>query len=327
MMKQLQIFTFTFLIFISSLPATSFKKYSGEFLSLGAGSRAMGMAGAFVSVANDVSAGYWNPAGLTETDSLEILFMHTKQFISSVQHNFIAASMRLNAQSTLAVSFMYLTVNGIKDTRDAYNFAEGKIDHSRIQSFNTGDYAFYISYARMTNRQFSYGFNIKLLERDYKIESAIGIGFDVGLKYRLTDKLMIGAMFRDITTSLMTWSTGERELISPSLRTGASYLVNISPLNLTLLPSLDLNWNFEGRQYASQFQLGAVSLDALAGMEVVYHDLLAVRLGLDDLQRFNTGIGLRIPRISFDYSFTAYQSELDDIHRISFHLNFDRTLF
>jgi len=326
MIRSLYIFFIT-TIFISSLTAGSFKKYAGEFLNIGAGGRAMGMGGAYVAVTNDVTAGYWNPAGLVDASGLEFQFMHTKQFISSVQNNYLAASTQMGENSALAISFIYLTVNGIKDTRDAYNFAEQKVDYSKIKSFNTGDYAIFISYAKLMNDKFSYGFNIKVMERDYEVESAIGVGFDLGLKYRLSENFTVGAMFRDLTTSLMTWSTGEREFITPSLRTGVSYLYRLDRFNLSLQPAVDINVLFENRDYAAQYSLGGVSFDAFSGMEIQYKNMFSVRVGYDDLYRFNTGIGIEIPKITFDYSFTSYQSELDDIHRISFHLKFDQSLF
>jgi hypothetical protein len=39
-------------------------KYVNEFLSIGVGARALGMSQAQIVSANDVTAGYWNPAGL-----------------------------------------------------------------------------------------------------------------------------------------------------------------------------------------------------------------------------------------------------------------------
>ncbi len=44
---------------------TKVAKYAGEFLSIGVGGRALGMGSAAVALASDVTAGYWNPAGLT----------------------------------------------------------------------------------------------------------------------------------------------------------------------------------------------------------------------------------------------------------------------
>ena len=39
-------------------------KYSNEFLAIGVGARALGMGSAYTAVVNDVTSGYWNPAGL-----------------------------------------------------------------------------------------------------------------------------------------------------------------------------------------------------------------------------------------------------------------------
>ena len=39
-------------------------KYAGEFLAIGVGGRPLGMGGAYVSLVNDVTAGYWNPGAL-----------------------------------------------------------------------------------------------------------------------------------------------------------------------------------------------------------------------------------------------------------------------
>jgi hypothetical protein len=101
---------------------------------------------------------------------------------------------------------------------------------------------------------------------------------------------------------------------------GFSYVFHIPKLNLQIQPAADFNFLLESRQYASQSHLGPLSMDTFWGAEIRYGRWIALRAGLDDLNRFNTGIGINIPKMSFDYSFTAYQSELGDIHRISVHI-------
>ncbi|MEJ2542927.1 MAG: PorV/PorQ family protein [Calditrichaceae bacterium] len=317
----------SFLVTFTGLHAVEFEKYAGEFLSLGAGSRATGMAGAYVAVANDVTAGYWNPAALIDAKPAEVIFMHSKQFISSVQYNLIAASSEMKDGSAIGISFLYLTMNGISDTRDAYDEIAQKLDYSRIKEFNAGDYVFLITYAKPYSDKLSYGMNVKLISRAYEVESALGLGFDIGFKYRIYDNLILGAMFKDVTSSIMTWSTGKKDLITPSIRTGISYLLGWDRFNLTFQPAVDLNIMFEGREYAAQYNIGPISFDTFVGMEVAYKNTLAIRAGYDDLNRFNTGIGVKIPKIAFDYSFTAGHSDLGDVQRITFHLTFDHTIF
>jgi hypothetical protein len=324
--KIIHILISLYLMF-AGLFAVDFEKYAGEFLSLGAGSRATGMAGAYVAVANDVTAGYWNPAALTDAKPAEVMFMHSKQFISSVQYNLIAASSEMKDGSAIGISFLYLTMNGISDTRDAYDEIAEKPDYSKIKEFNAGDYIFLVSYAKPYTDKLSYGINVKLISRAYEVESAFGLGFDIGLKYRIYENLIFGAMFKDATSSIMTWSTGKKDLITPSIRTGISYILGWDRFNLTFQPAVDLNILFESREYAAQYNVGPISIDTFFGMEVVYKNTLALRAGYDDLNRFNTGIGVKIPKIAFDYSFTAGQSDLGDVQRITFHLTFDHTIF
>jgi len=51
-----------------------FERLNGSDLGMGVGARAMGMAGAFSAVADDVSAAYWNPAGLSRLAENQFLF-------------------------------------------------------------------------------------------------------------------------------------------------------------------------------------------------------------------------------------------------------------
>ncbi len=312
------------LLMLQSTMAGGFKKYAGEFLAIGAGSRLSAMGGAGLSMVNDVTAGYWNPAGLIKASGFQIQFTHGKQFISSIQHDFIGLSHPLNDNTTMGLSLIYFTVNGIKDSRQAFNEAENKIDYSKIKTFNTGDYNVFVSLAQRHGKRLNLGVSVKMIYRDFHVENAFGLGFDFGLQYQLLRNLNIGAVLRDLTSTMIVWTNGTKEFIPPSLRLGASYLLAWQSLGLELLPAVDFQVLMENRRFASQFNLGPISVDSFWGMEIKYHHLISLRVGLDDLQRFNTGIGLVIPKISFDYAFTNYASELGNVHRISVHLFLDR---
>ena len=62
---------------------TVISKYAGEFMAIGIGGRPLGMGGAYVAVANDVTAGYYNPAGLARINYPEIsqIFVRIKPAI------------------------------------------------------------------------------------------------------------------------------------------------------------------------------------------------------------------------------------------------------
>ena len=56
-----------------------FRKYSNEFLNIGAGARGLAMGGAQVASTGDGTSGYWNPAGLTSIKDYPVLnLMHAE---------------------------------------------------------------------------------------------------------------------------------------------------------------------------------------------------------------------------------------------------------
>lgn len=305
--------------FLQSIYASSFKKYAGEFMYVGGSTRGTAMGGAFTALANDVSSVYWNPAGLIEADGLQVQFMHSRIFLNSIENNAVMASNPFTENSTIGFSLSYLTVNDIKNSTDAYNELLGRVDPSKVSLFNTGDYIFTASYAQVFNEHINWGLNVKFIYRDYELENATGIGFDAGFKY-INENLKLGLVLRDFTTTMIAWSTNEKEFVVPSARLGAAYTIQIPAINLTLTPSTDVNILAENRDYSAQVNAGLFSADFMAGMEAIYYDLVAIRIGMDDLQRINTGIGISLPRVNIDYAFTFYESELGNIQRISFHL-------
>ncbi len=64
-----------------------FRKYSNEFLNIGAGARGLAMGGAQVASVEDGTAGYWNPAALTAVKDYPLLhLMHAEYFAGIVKY-------------------------------------------------------------------------------------------------------------------------------------------------------------------------------------------------------------------------------------------------
>ena len=61
---------------------------TAQFLKIGVGARATAMGDAFVAVANDASALYWNPAGISQFQTNEIIVSQTNWFVD-IQHQFL----------------------------------------------------------------------------------------------------------------------------------------------------------------------------------------------------------------------------------------------
>jgi hypothetical protein len=310
-------------------PAASRAKYAGEFLAIGIGGRALGLGGAYAALASDVTAGYWNPAGLSALEYPQIALMHDERFGGLVNYDYGAVALPMGQQSTLGISFIRLGVDNIPDTRYARVDANGNplppgdfgetdlIDPSRITYFNAADWALFLSYARSAGSTLSYGVNCKLIRRDNDGESATGIGFDIGARYFVTPRFILGANLQDATTTLVAWSTGTNELISPTLKLGSAYRINA--FDGVFSPAGDVDVRFDNRKSASNAHIGAVSFDFHGGLEFDFRSLVAVRAGYSDIGSFNFGAGIHLPKFDIDYSFAQFNDadQLGNTHRIS----------
>ncbi len=315
-------------------------KYAGEFMAIGVGGRALGMGSAYTGLASDVTAGYWNPAGLARIMYPEIALMHDERYGNLVNYDYGAVAFPFGANtvnketgateyraSSLGISVMRLGIDEIYDTRKAWNDINGnglfddganiRPDYSQITSFNSADYAVYVTYARQSSQNFYYGVNLKLIRRNIGEYHGTGIGFDAGLLYLPTQELFLGVNVQDVTTTLVAWSTGTNELISPTVKLGAAY--RLSALGGVFTPALGADVRFENRQFASRVHLGAMSLDPVFGIEYEYKNAFALRAGYNDVGSVTVGAGIHLRKLDIDYSFAKFDAadQLGNTHRIS----------
>ncbi|PID62543.1 MAG: hypothetical protein CR986_01290 [Ignavibacteriae bacterium] len=310
---------------------TKVGKYAGEFLSLGVGGRSLGMGGTSVAFTDDVTSGYWNPAGLAKMNYPQISLMHEEHFGSLVNYNYAAAAIPYGTDMSFGLSVIRLSIDGIPDTRNAlidretgnsitdpnnYNWG---LDYSKITEFSNTDWAFFLTFAKRQSENFYWGANVKFIRRDIAEFGATGIGFDVGAIYAPYKNLRLGANLMDVTTTLLVWDTGLNELISPTAKIGAAYQVEF--LGGILLPALDFDIRFENRKTTSVFNVGPISLDPRLGLEYNFKDVISIRGGYNDVKQFTVGAGIKLPKLNIDYTYATFNGTnaetLPDTHRIS----------
>jgi hypothetical protein len=337
-MKKI-IFSFLFLLSLSSIYSqTVIGKYAGEFLYFGVGGRSSAMGSAQVAVVNDVTAGYWNPAGLARMDYPQVALMHEEHFGSLINYNYGAVAIPYGNDMSFGLSVIRSSIDGISDTRDALYDANGdgildihtdRLDYSKITEFSNTDLAFYLTFAKRQSEKFYWGANVKLIKRDIAEYSAMGIGFDVGAFYQPTERLFLGANIQDVTTTLVAWSTGRNELITPTVKVGAAYAISF--LGGTIMPAADFDIRFENRETASTFHVGPASCDVHGGFEYNFKNIFAVRAGYSDVKQFTLGAGVTLPKLRVDYSFARMSGSeterLPDTHRISLILTLEEPRF
>ncbi|MDA3861204.1 MAG: PorV/PorQ family protein [Melioribacteraceae bacterium] len=319
---------------------TGIAKYAGEFMAIGVGARALGMGGAQVAVVNDVTSGYWNPAGLAKMNYPQVALMHDEQFGGLVNYNYGSVAIPYGKDMSFGISAIRLSVDGIPDTRNALvdengsvifdiNNPNARIDPDKITEFSNTDWAFYGTFSKKQSKNFYWGANIKVISRTIAEYSALGIGFDVGALYEPIDNLQLGVNLMDITTTLVAWDGGSNELISPTAKFGVAY--GFEFLGGRFLPALDLDMRFENRQFASTFNVGPVSLDVRAGLEYSFRNLFMVRAGYTDVKQFTAGAGVKLPKLNIDYSYAQFSGSEEETlgvtHRISIMLTLEEPKF
>jgi hypothetical protein len=333
-----QLFVIAQLLVLAVFPAFS-QKYSNEFLSIGVGGRAHGMSGAQVALVNDITAAYWNPAGLTEIEApLQAAAMHAEWFGGVGQYDYLSFGKSLKGprKAFLAFSLIRLGIDNIPYTINLVN-ADGTINYDNVTDFSAADYALFGSYARkLKNPALSVGGSVKVVRRVIgTFGNSWGFGADLGMQYR-KGNVMLGAQGRDLTTTFNAWSfnltdrekavfdsteneipVSNTEITRPRLIVGGAYKIKVGS-KTTLLPAIDLEMTTDGQRNVL-VSGSSFNLEPRVGLEADYNGFVQVRMGVGNFQRVkddfdptkenlslqpNFGIGLHLGRIQLDYALT-----------------------
>ncbi len=329
------------------------RKYSNEFLAIGVGARALGMSGTQVASVNDLTSSYWNPAGLLGVDSdLQIGAMHADYFAGIAKYDYAGFAKGISDSEAIGFSFIRFGVDDIPNTTELID-ANGVIDYDRITRFSAADYAFIFSYARQIKTGLSIGANAKVIHRIVgDFGKSWGFGLDVGLQYR-TEKWLLGAMARDITTTVNAWSytldeatinaftiTGNEipenssEITLPKLILGGAREFKISE-KIDLLAAMDFDVSTDGKRNVL-VSSDPFSIDPHIGLEGSLNKVIFLRLGVGSLQKIeetpgeenwifqpNFGIGIKLNTISIDYALTDIGDQSVALYSNVFSLKID----
>lgn len=318
------------LSFALSASAQQVRNYSGEFLQLGVGARSLGLGGAAAAISDDATAGYWNPAGLSALMFPMVTAMHETRFDGTVQYNYGALAVPLDPRTTAALSVLHIGVDNILDTRNALVDINNNgqldpdeyLDYTKVSKFSNFDWIAILSLAKRMDNDLAWGVNAKLVYRRLDPQTTgTGIGFDVGARYRLSGALTVAAVAEDITTTLLSYSSGTKELVSPTLKLGADYVWKITADSAhRLMPTVDADLRFEDRRQVAQVHAGPISADLHEGLEYQFKNLFAIRAGYNEMNMWSAGAGVLLGKFHIDYAYlgTSANDQLGATHRVSF---------
>ena len=246
-------------------------KYSGEFLKTGVGARALGMGGAYVAVADDITSIYWNPAGLVSIDTYQLHGMHSERFAGIVKWDFIGFGMPLKTNMAFGIGFFRLGVDAIpftalrdpeRDIGEIFIDEQGRTvinDVYAVQYYNDTEMAFVLSFAKKRSDNFSFGGNIKIIRKSVAQYSAWGLGFDFGILLKPYREMKVGVVLFDGTSTLVAWNTKEKEIIIPHIKAGLAYPFHTS--RFRFIPVFDIRIGGEHQGNASQLSWGRMPIE------------------------------------------------------------------
>ena len=334
----------TSLIFPSIVRAADEGAHAAEFLSHGVGARALGMGSAFVAIADDATATYWNPAGLTKVKKHSFSAMYSDTFSTGdgswlsrglVNYNFVNYVYQIEDIGSLGLSWIRLGVddiprttfidinnngflgdfqdkngNGIKEDGEPY------IDKPEIaEYFSNTDNALLISYARQVHSIIAVGGNLKLLNQSIFENSANGFGIDIALIAEPYKNLRVGAMLLDATGTQIRWNTPDAPTFTRTrrLRFGTAYHFTVPRLGKGAI-GVDLETDQADLEEGSDG--GGVILRA--GAEYWLFNTLALRGGWNG-HGLSAGAGLRVKvnTMSFFVNYAFNTHTLGGSQRIS----------
>src|SRR6185437_13736371 len=175
----------------------------------------LGMGGSQTAIVNDVTAGYWNPAGLMGIkNKYEVAAMHAEYFAGIAKYDYAAVANRLDTNSVIALSIIRFGVDDIPSTLQIFNNSTGGLNYGNINYFSISNYAFLLSYARKINKipGLTVGATAKVVNNSVgPYANSWGFGLDGGLQYAVK-KWRFGLMARDITTTFNAWTFNTDQL-------------------------------------------------------------------------------------------------------------------
>ena len=271
--------------------ATEFN-HAMPMMRMGVGARALAMGGAYVAVANDATAGYWNPAGLSQVEKFSFSSMIASNMDCDRKYNYLAFAGQFEFG---ALGFSWLNAGtGDIEKRETKT--------SVPENFDANDHVFIMSYGNQMEN-LMVGFNFKVAYQKYDTYTKTGVGFDAGVRYAISEMMNLGVTASDLGTKL-------DKTVPATFRVG----VALFPVEGFTVPV-----DIEKIQHKSEIKL---RIGAEYSYQFAEDYFAAVRGGVNNGE-FTPGAGLKVAnKYSLDYAYISEQGDaFGENHRIG--LTFD----
>ncbi|MBK8230551.1 MAG: PorV/PorQ family protein [Candidatus Eisenbacteria bacterium] len=280
----------------------------GQFLKIGIGARAAAMGGAFVAVADDASSIFWNPAGVARLQDNVVTVNHAA---------WLADLSFTQAAYVFGVSFLpgRFAVNTRSLYMDALPVRTVFRPDGNGESFDAGDIAVGVTYARSFTDKFSTGLSVNFVQQSLASYSADAYTFDFGTLYDTGYRsLKVGMAIQNIGSE-MQFIEGSVKM--PTVfRVGMSMKLYESGDHL-LISAGEFSHPPDNNERASW------------GAEYGFNEFFFARAGYQfkyDLESYSAGVGFKVSTSvnsegRLDYGYTD-MGTLPGVHRLSVDFRF-----
>lgn len=292
-----------------------------QFLKIGVGARATGMGESFIAISNDITALYWNPAGLMQFNEYGAHFSHN-EWLVDLNHEFFGGVYRFGGNNAIGLSVISLNTPAMQKTTEFQPNGTGEY-------FKYADLGIGLTFARRLTEQFSFGVTVRYVEETLAELKMRGFMFDLGTYYwtglsNTRFAVTISNFGPQVKPSgTVTTSTGGtlsefQQFPPPTMfRIGFAY----DPIDNNknkLTTSIQLNHPNDNAENVN------------LGVEYSYKNFLFLRGGYKfnvETESYSGGIGVKVPvslaKTSVDYSIANFK-DLGFTHRISLNVLFDK---
>ena len=284
--------------------------FDGQFMKIPIGARATAMGGAFVAVADDASAVFWNPAGIARLSG-NVIAVHHLNWVSDINLTQATYVFSLGfLPGMLAVNARSLYMDDLERTTVYQPNGDGTF-------FDAGYSSFGLTYARSLTDKFSVGLTASLVHAGLDDLSSNALSFDVGTLYDTGYRsLKIGMEIANMGSELSYIDGTEPSRLPILFRVGASVNV-VNSLEHHVLATGEFSHPPDNKERLN------------GGFEYAFKDFFFLRGGYNfgyDVESLTGGLGVKFPtslasETRFDYSYT----DLDDLaaaHRFSLEIDF-----
>lgn len=274
------------------------------FLLIPVDARGAALGGADTALANDSSAIYWNPAGLSRSNQPD-LGLDDAEMYADTRYDY-ASLAAPTKWGTLGAGFGYLSQGEI-DGRDENRQPTG--------SFTAADSVVSIGLGRRVVGGLSLGAGIEGIESSIAGVSAEGAAINLGADYDFHSMPMsLGVAVQNLGPGIKFLD--QTDPLPLTLALGAAFKL---PAGLGLIADLKEMPYGDGLEYdfGTEYEL----LDGLALRAGYTQAAAAQQTAVSGPGVFGSGLGLgvgvNVARVRMDYAFTPY-GELGNVQRISF---------